>query len=780
MRDPLSHVQIKYKLTGAFVGICLFAFGVGGYLISVSAGSALESEINLRIAAESAGLAHELSATLHLMGRRAEDFASDGYIRAQMETLLAVNGLAGNAQGDVVHEHLAAHLARNKFPLISALTDLLLLGPEGNILASVRDADRRIPAGVTRDLLRHDTLWYSSFVESGDGDNRHFAISTPVRNLGGGTRIGTLCFWIDLRRLVGNLSGMDTARATGMLSEHIVTLSDQRGGRFVLTPASGTAPGGHAGNAPGEEADAASFAMRDVASVAAAAPSPAIMREHAIGSYGWRVHVAVDAHRAMLPVSGLQSSFLGAGVLIALVSLILLYFPVRFLIKPLAALGDAARAMTAGDFTIHVDDSGEDEIGDVARSFNLMAAATEERTTRLRNTARQLDEQRKALSIERDLLNTVVHSMDDAVLYFDRDATLIMHNNAAAPLLEYLRDAQLPLAPRRCACGRPGERDCRQCLLDHRMPARDCMLDVGHRVYEVVSSSIASMAGLEGTVLVGRDVTERMRIDEKQAHQDRLAVLGEVSAVMAHELNNPLAAISMFAQMMRSDLRDDATYSEHLDVILRNTESCKRTIRYLLSYGRGEAAGEEETDLHEVLVDVVRFLRPLYEKGNVCFDMEFMNGDAVVRSDETWLRQVFVNLIMNALQALDEEGGRITVRTRWEDNDSAGLLVDIMDNGPGIPLEHQHSIFEPFFTSKPSGKGTGLGLSISRRIITTLGGTLALATSRPGETVFRVAIPRVRTELTLDADVASSGLAGYTSPPGTGAAATPTVVRGRD
>jgi two-component system, NtrC family, sensor kinase len=273
-------------------------------------------------------------------------------------------------------------------------------------------------------------------------------------------------------------------------------------------------------------------------------------------------------------------------------------------------------------------------------------------------------------------------------------------------------------------------------------------------VYEIVSSSIASPGGLEGSVLVGRDITERMRIDEKQAHQDRLAVLGEVSAVMAHELNNPLAAISMFAQMMRSDLREDATYAEHLDVILRNTESCKRTIRYLLSYGRGEASGEEECDVHDLLVDVVRFLRPLYEKGNVCFDLEFTNADATIRSDATWLRQVFVNLIMNALQALDEEGGRITVRTRQQRTDRADLLVDIVDNGPGIPEAYQTSIFEPFFTSKPSGKGTGLGLSISRRIITTLGGTLTLTASRPGETVFSVALPRQPDELAAAADMA--------------------------
>jgi signal transduction histidine kinase len=756
LRDPLSHVQIKYKLTGAFVGICLFAFGVGGYLISVSAGSALEREIGLRISAESAGLSRELSAHLHLIGRRAEDFASDGYIRTQMEALLTENGEgAGTSGRRDIHDRLSAHLARNKFPLIPALVDLLLVGPEGDVLASVRQEDRPPPASLTSELPRHDSLWCSSFVTMSNARSVCFALSTPVWDMQKRTRLGTLCFWIDLRKLIRELPAYEEHLSDRMFTDHQVTLSDQRGRRFSLngsrSPDTGEAVHSGAAAPPPERATAA---ITGKSSTVSPDMSVSITQEHAIGEYGWRVHVAVDAHKAMLPVSGLQSSFLGAGVLIALVSLILLYFPVRFLIKPLAALSDAARAMTAGDFSIRVDHSGEDEIGDVARSFNLMAAATEERTSRLQNTARQLEEQRKALGIERDLLNTVVHSMDDAVLYFDRNGGLVLHNSAASPLITYLHEDELPVLPRRCGCGNPGERDCRQCLLDHRMPARDCMLDVGERVYEIVSSSIASPGGLEGSVLVGRDITERMRIDEKQAHQDRLAVLGEVSAVMAHELNNPLAAISMFAQMMRSDLREDATYAEHLDVILRNTESCKRTIRYLLSYGRGEASGEEECDVHDLLVDVVRFLRPLYEKGNVCFDLEFTNADATIRSDATWLRQVFVNLIMNALQALDEEGGRITVRTRQQRTDRADLLVDIVDNGPGIPEAYQTSIFEPFFTSKPSGKGTGLGLSISRRIITTLGGTLTLTASRPGETVFSVALPRQPDELAAAADMA--------------------------
>ncbi len=746
MRDPLSRVEIKYKLTGAFVGICLLAFGVGGYLISVSAGSALEREISLRLASEGAGFAQMLSSRLHLLGRRAEDFASDGFIRTRMEAILAARlSKRGPEEGTDVYIQLAKHLASNKFPLVQPMADLALCSMDGEVLTSVNGLTTRPPASLIRELVAKDSLWCSSFCIDTNGGQTFFAVATPLWDLARERRLGSMFFWIDAQVWTDAML-RDARNSSGVLvGTHSVIISDQRGRQLPLFATSDepfreterrNSPHIAAAGGSGTSDAGRHGLMRDL-----------ITQDHEIDEHGWHVHVAVDAQRAMLPVSGLQSSFLGAGLIIALVALVLLYFPVRFLVQPLAAMSDAARAMTAGDFSRRVDEQAEDEIGHLARSFNLMAEATQERTARLENNARLLEQQGRELGIERDLLNTVVHSMDDAVMYFNREGQLIVHNAAAESLHRHLREESFPLSPRRCGCDRAGERDCRNCLLDHRMPARDCVLDIGDRVFEVVSTSIASQSGLEGTVLVGRDITHRLRIDEKQAHQDRLAVLGEVSAVMAHELNNPLAAISMFAQMMRTELRDDAEHSEHLEVILRNTDNCKRTIRYLLSYSRGEASGEEECDVHELLLDVVRFLRPLYDKANVCFDLELNAADPVLSSDETYLRQVFVNLMMNALQAMNDDGGRIVIRSGADEHNAAGFTVDIIDNGPGIAAEHATRIFEPFFTSKPTGQGTGLGLSISRRIAETLGGSLVLASSRPGETIFRVSLPRSRSEL---------------------------------
>jgi two-component system, NtrC family, sensor kinase len=744
MRDPLSKVRIKYKLTGAFVGICLLAFGVGGYLISVSAGSALEREISLRLKAEGVALARELSARLHLLGRRAEDFASDGFIRTRTVDLLIQEGAdAASREGSFVYHELREHLAANKFPLVQPLAGLALCDAEGRLLCYVGSEDVHLPAALLREGAVKDSLWCSPFITEDPDGGAYFALVTPLWDIARIRRLGALLFWVDVSEWTTALLQSFMQESLAGLPEHLVSISDQRGRRLPLRIDHRQEARRQPSNAAGITPSTAGTGGSNAAASQAQTGPDVFSQDHAIEGHGWRVHVSVNPQQAMLPVSGLQSSFLAAGILIAIVSLILLYFPVRFLVKPLAAMSDAAKAMSAGDFSQRVEEEAEDEIGDLARSFNMMAEATQERTERLQNTARLLEQQRRELGIERDLLNTVVHSMDDAVLYYDRDGRVVLHNAAAAQLHGEFQQRDGVLQPRRCGCDTNGERDCRSCLLDHRMPTRDCQLDVGDHIYEIVSSSIASQGGLEGTVLVGRDITHRQRIDEKQAHQDRLAVLGEVSAVMAHELNNPLAAISMFAQMMKKDMPDDAGYAEHLDVILRNTDSCKRTIRYLLSYSRDESAQDGECNIHELLPDVVRFLRPLYEKENVCFDLDLNAEQPIFDADETWLRQVFVNLVMNALQAMSCDGGRITLQSSGAVSEGH-IVVDIIDTGPGIPRQHQEAVFEPFFTSKPSGKGTGLGLSISRRIIQSLDGTLDLLSSRPGQTVFRVSLPRVR------------------------------------
>jgi two-component system NtrC family sensor kinase len=260
-------------------------------------------------------------------------------------------------------------------------------------------------------------------------------------------------------------------------------------------------------------------------------------------------------------------------------------------------------------------------------------------------------------------------------------------------------------------------------------------VDVGAHILEINAAPLPPNAdGRCGRVLVARDVTSRIESEERDIHRERLSVLGEIAAVMAHELNNPLTSIRMFAQMLADGLPDDSAFREHADVIVRNTETCRHSIRELLGYATAAAPEAAPVDVHAVLEDVTRFVRPLAERAGARLETRLEAADDCITGDEIQVRQLFVNLIVNALQA-SESGVAITLTSSNEDG---ALVVDLNDSGPGIGPEDRDRVFDAFYSTKPRGEGTGLGLPTARRIAELHGGGVDLVESRPGSTTFRV------------------------------------------
>ncbi|MCG3134665.1 MAG: Adaptive-response sensory-kinase SasA [Planctomycetes bacterium] len=452
-----------------------------------------------------------------------------------------------------------------------------------------------------------------------------------------------------------------------------------------------------------------------------------------LASNGWTATVSVSSPESLGAVRSLQGRFLLVGVCLAAAIGVLLLFPMRFLVRPLAELGEAARRVQRGDLSVRVHPDAEDEIGDLGRSFNLMTEAVEERTRGLETAAAELREQR-------DRLDAVIANLRDGLVVLGADGTPVLSNAAAAPLLEMVAARDPRLAPRE-DCAKAGSHEsCAECLGSRRGAARTCVIDAGDRVLEVHSTPLpAGPDGRSGRVLLARDITERVSAEARQIHQERLSVLGEAAAVMAHELNNPLAAIRLYAQMAGQGAASGADVREHLDVIVRNTQSCERAIRELLDYAHGSAPEFAEVDVRAVVEDAARFVRPLAERSRVSVAL-LPGPEPVVSGDEIQVRQVFVNLVMNAVQAMSGSGGgRIEVAIS---EDAGHAVVDVCDDGPGIPEAARGRVFEPFFTTKSRGQGTGLGLPTARRIAELHGGGVELVESRPGRTVFRVRIRR--------------------------------------
>lgn len=242
-------------------------------------------------------------------------------------------------------------------------------------------------------------------------------------------------------------------------------------------------------------------------------------------------------------------------------------------------------------------------------------------------------------------------------------------------------------------------------------------------------------------------VAERRQVEAETearlAHAEKLASIGRVTAAVAHEINNPLSCLGMNLRFLREELAGSYNPDELERALADSIDGVSRIahlVTRLRSYARGDADTPElgSTDL-AVALDRARRLAEPHTRGRATVDLE-LEPIAHAKGQERALVAVFVNLLVNAAQALPEErasANRITVRARPRDS---SIEVEVRDNGAGIPAEVLARIGEPFFTTKPIGEGTGLGVAVSKSTIRAIGGRLTFE-SEPGQTVARVTLP---------------------------------------
>ncbi|WP_319406414.1 ATP-binding protein [uncultured Desulfosarcina sp.] len=250
------------------------------------------------------------------------------------------------------------------------------------------------------------------------------------------------------------------------------------------------------------------------------------------------------------------------------------------------------------------------------------------------------------------------------------------------------------------------------------------------------------VVGYEGVV---KDISHRKNIENQLLRADKLASLGQLSAGVAHEINNPLGLILGFTQLLLREATDSAQQRSDLKTIEEETLKCKKIVQALLSFAHKTETRLAPVCLSALVDDVAAIVRHDFELAGI--ELETDSGVQIPNTfgDAEKLQQVIVNLLINARQAVGTNG-RVRIRiVHWPDRSTVGL--EVQDSGPGIAPEYLNRIFDPFFTTKPMGQGTGLGLSISYGIIQEHGGSIHVK-SRPGEkTVFTVELPRIPPDL---------------------------------
>ncbi len=219
-----------------------------------------------------------------------------------------------------------------------------------------------------------------------------------------------------------------------------------------------------------------------------------------------------------------------------------------------------------------------------------------------------------------------------------------------------------------------------------------------------------------GTIALFEDISGRVRLEEQLQISEKMASIGLLAAGVAHEVNTPLTGISSFTQMLLKGADPSDPKTRVLEKIERQTFRAAKIVNGLLNLSRPAGAGGSEfgpVDVHEVIADVLSLLEHQLEVGSIKVRRELLAAPSVVRAIEHQLQQVFLNLFMNARDAMPK-GGWLSVSTRV---DGRRLVIEVGDTGSGIPAEHLARIYDPFFSTKVIGQGTGLGLSITYGIV---------------------------------------------------------------
>jgi len=246
-----------------------------------------------------------------------------------------------------------------------------------------------------------------------------------------------------------------------------------------------------------------------------------------------------------------------------------------------------------------------------------------------------------------------------------------------------------------------------------------------------------------------RDVSERKKLDDETRdisaqllQAEKMAALGQTISGVAHELNNPLATILTWAERLSQQTAVDASVRRGLATILSESERAARIVRNLLTFARKRQTTRAMVDLNEVVRETLALRSDKQRASNITVAPTLAAGLPRVFADGYQLQQVLLNLVINAEQAMLSAHGRgaLVVRT-WHDVDLESVVLEITDDGPGIPADVQPKVFDPFFTTKDVGAGTGLGLTVAYAIVQEHGGRIRLESRAGTGTSFYVDIP---------------------------------------
>jgi two-component system, NtrC family, sensor kinase len=246
-----------------------------------------------------------------------------------------------------------------------------------------------------------------------------------------------------------------------------------------------------------------------------------------------------------------------------------------------------------------------------------------------------------------------------------------------------------------------------------------------------------SDGAIAGTIVIVEDISARVQLEEQLQISEKMASIGLLAAGVAHEVNTPLTGISSFTQMLLQGAEPDDPRTKVLEKIERQTFRAAKIVNGLLNLARPAQVDSGPVDVNSVINDVLSLLEHQLKNGRIQVRKELSTSAPIVQGIEYKLQQVFLNLFLNARDAMPR-GGWLSISTRVSEGEA---IVEVADTGSGIPVEQLSRIYDPFFTTKDIGKGTGLGLSITYGIVQEHGGAIACDSAIGQGTRFTLTLP---------------------------------------
>ncbi len=466
----------------------------------------------------------------------------------------------------------------------------------------------------------------------------------------------------------------------------------------------------------------------------------------------WKVFTSLPRSTAMRAVSSFTSIFLAILGVVLILAVFIGALAARHFLRPIGDLKAGTRALARGEYDVEIQILTNDEIEELANDFLTMTRQLKAKDEKIQCYNHELEEtvarRSKEIIEEKQKLDSIVESLGAALALIDGDFIIRWHNNT----LEEWCGA--PLMGRHCCeVYNLGQDACEDCALQavfatgrgvsREADLRSC--DGLRECLETVRPIFDEDGGIKYLLKLSQDISEKKELERKEAElerqllqAERLSLLGEFSAGIAHEIGNPLGSMKLNAQILVRKMNGRAAERVAVQRIIDQIDRLDGIVKTFSAFARPKEVHPIAYRVEDLLSEVLALTMVSLKRHEVELAQDIQLGIPKVYVDVSQIQQVVLNLILNAIQAMPQ-GGTLSVSSSCQRPEYVQL--SIADTGPGIPREEREKVFDPFFTTKSNG--TGLGLSIAYNLVKHNCGKLSLGSPERGAE-FVLALPTIR------------------------------------